>query len=53
MPENCDHREYLREKATLMRRLSPEHAAADNTLIAAKLAAVAAVSAARATPLQG
>jgi hypothetical protein len=53
MPENCDHREYLREKATLMRRLSREHAAADNTLIAAKLAEVAAVLAARAIPLQG
>lgn len=43
MPENSDHREYLREKATLMRRLSREHAAADNPLIAAKLAEVAAV----------
>jgi len=50
MPENSDHHEYLRDNATLMRRLSREHAAADDPLIVAKLAEVAAVLEARATP---
>jgi hypothetical protein len=52
MPDNSDHREYLREKATLMRRLSREHAAADNPLMAAKFAEIAAVLEARATTLE-
>jgi hypothetical protein len=42
MPKNRDQLEHLREMASLMRRLSGDHAAAENPLIAAKLAEVAA-----------
>jgi alkylation response protein AidB-like acyl-CoA dehydrogenase len=41
MPKNRDQLEHLREMASLMRRLSGDHTAADNPLIAAKLAEVA------------
>jgi hypothetical protein len=37
MPENRDQLERLCKMASLMRRLSGEHTAADNPLIAAKL----------------
>jgi hypothetical protein len=52
MPENRNHLEHLNEKAALLRRLSSEHAAADNPLIAAKLAEVAAEFEARAAVLE-
>jgi hypothetical protein len=42
MPKNLDQLEHLRKMASLMRRLSGDHTAADNPLIAAKLAEVAA-----------
>lgn len=42
MPENCDKIISLREMAAQMRRLSDGHEAAENPLIAAKLAGFAA-----------
>ena len=52
MPENRKQLEDLRQMASLMRRLSGEHAAADHPLIAAKLAQVAAVLDTRAVTLE-
>jgi hypothetical protein len=42
MPKNRYQLEHFREMASPMRRLSGEHTAADNPLIAAKLSKVAA-----------
>ena len=52
MPENRKQLENLRQMASLMRRLSGEHAAADHPLIAAKLAQVAAALGTRAMTLE-
>lgn len=52
MPKNRDQLEHLREMASLMRRLSGEHTAAGNPLIAAKLSGVAAEFETRAMVLE-
>jgi hypothetical protein len=52
MPRYRDQLEHLREMASLIRRLSGEHTAADNPLIAAKLSQVAAELETRAMVLE-
>jgi hypothetical protein len=52
MPENRHQLEHLRQMASLMRRLSGDHTAADNPQIAEKLSEVAAEFETRAMVLE-
>jgi hypothetical protein len=52
MPKSRDQLEHFRQMVSPMRRLSGEHTAADNPLIAAKLSKVAAEFETRAMVLE-